>query len=164
MNWVALSAVVEFLGVIVVLVTLIYLAVQTRQSGVAIIANTRQAILASDQEFLEAIRDDPELELIRYKSELTDSEKIRLNFLYLTFARMRESNWFQYKNGVLDVDTWESYRNSMVVMYSTPNGMKWWEHYMSRPGLWSPAFVSMAGELLKEAPRATEPGSLTIFD
>jgi len=164
MNWTALSITVEFLGVIAVFVTLVYLAMQTRQNGAAIVANTRQAILASDQEFLEAIRDDPELELIRFKSELTDHEKIRLYFLYLTFARMRESNWFQYKNGVLDPPTWESYRNSIVAMYSTPNGMKWWDYYMSRPGLWSPAFVSMADELLKEAPEVAESRSLSIFD
>ena len=164
MNWIALSTIVELLGAIAVLATLVYLAAQTRQNADAITANTRQAILASDQEFLQAIRDDPELELLRYKSELTDREKIRLYFLYLTFARMRESNWFQYQSGVLDRYTWESYRNSIVVMYSTPNGIKWWDFYMSRPGLWNPAFVSMASELLREAPLTTESRSLTIFD
>jgi len=161
MNWTALSTIVEFLGLIALLVTLIYLAVQTRQNAGAITANTRQAILASDQEFLEAIRDDPELELLRFKSDLTDREKIRLSFLYLTFARMRESNWFQYQSGVLDSDAWESYRNSIVLMYNTPNGIRWWE-YCS--GLWAPAFVSMVSELLKEAPLRTEPNSLIIFD
>jgi hypothetical protein len=164
MNWTALSIIVELLGVIAVLVTLVYLAIQTRQNGAAIMANTRQAILASDQEFLEAIRDDPELELIRFKSDLTDHEKIRLYFLYLTFARMRESNWFQYKNGVLDPAAWESYKNSIVAMYSTPNGMKWWDYYMSRPVGWTPAFVSMADELLKAAPQVAESRSLSVFD
>lgn len=164
MNWAALSTIVEFLGLVAVFVTLIYLAVQTRQNGNAIAANSRQAILASDQAFLEAIRDDPELELLRFKSDLTDREKIRLYFLYLTFARMRESNWFQYQSGVLDRRTWESYRNSIVAMYSSANGVKWWEYYMARPGLWSPAFVTMASELLKGVPLTTEPRSLTIFD
>jgi hypothetical protein len=164
MNWTALSTVVELLGVIAVLVTLVYLAAQTRQNGDAIRANTRQAILASDQEYLEAMRDDPDLELLRFKSDLTDRERIRLNFLYLTFARMRESTWCQCHNGVLDRPTWESYRNSIVLMYGSPNGMKWWKSYTSRPGLWNPAFVSMANQLLKDKPLVTESRSLRIFD
>lgn len=164
MNWTALSTIVEFLGMIAVLATLVYLAVQTRQNGDAIKANTRQGILASDQAFLEGMRDDPELELLRFKGDLTDHEKIRLYFLYLIFARMRESNWFQFQNGVLDQATWDSYRNSIVVMYSTPNGLKWWKSYTSRPGLWSPAFIAMVNDMLEGEPQATESRSLRIFD
>lgn len=164
MNWTALSTIVELLGVLAVLVTLVYLAVQTRQNGDAIRASTRQAILASDQELLVSLRDDPEMELMRYESDLTDRDKIRLGFLYLTFARMRESNWFQYQNGVLDRSTWESYRNSIAVMYATPNGMKWWQSYTSRPGILNPSFVAMADELLEEAPLRTESRSLRAFD
>ena len=164
MNWTALSTIVDFLGALAVLVTLVYLAVQTRQNGEAIRANTRQAILASDQELLTSMRDDPELELMRFKADLTDLEMIRLSFLYLTFARMRESNWFQYQNGVLDPSAWESYRNSIVAMYSTPNGIKWWKRYTARPGILSSSFVALANGLLEQAPLTTESRLLTMFE
>jgi len=163
MNWTALSTIVDLLGAIAVLVTLIYLAVQTRQNADAIRANTRQAILSSDQAFLHRIGDDPELELLRFKPELTDLEKVRVGFLFLTFTRMRENNWFQFTNGGLDQVTWKSYRKSIVAMFATPNGIKWWQS-SSSTGLWDQAFVSMVDETINDAPVVTESRYLKMFD
>jgi hypothetical protein len=163
MNWAALSTIVELVGVIAVLLTLIYLAAQTRQSADAIRASTRQALLTADQEFLQAIRDDPDLELLRFKPELADHEKIRVGFLFLTFTRMRENHWFQYTNGGLDHATWESYRKSIVVMFATPNGMRWWQSPLTS-GLWDPGFVSMVNDTLADVPMLMESRYLRIFD
>lgn len=163
MNWAALSTIVDLLGAIAVLVTLVYLAVQTRQNANALRANTRQAILSSDQAFLQSIRDDPDLELLRFKPELTAREKIRVGFLFLTFTRMRENNWFQYTNGGLDHATWQSYRRSVVAMFATPNGMRWWRN-SSSSGMWDSAFVSMVNELIVDAQVLTESRYLKIFE
>ncbi len=54
MNWTKLSAISEILSSVAILVTLIYLAIQTQQNADATQADTRQAILAADQQFLMA--------------------------------------------------------------------------------------------------------------
>ncbi len=106
MNWMMISVIAEILSSAAVLVTLIYLAIQTRQNADAIQANTRQAILDADQQFIMAVMASPELDAIFFKPELTDDEKVRLSTFLLTHVRVRENNWFQYQAGVLDHVSW----------------------------------------------------------
>ncbi len=74
MDWNAIGAVGEILGAVAVVATLGYLAVQTRHSVAATQANTRQAILESDQQFLTNLMQDPTIEVIRFKGDLSDEE------------------------------------------------------------------------------------------
>ena len=118
MNWEMLSAIAEILGSAAVLVTLIYLTIQTRQNTASIQANTRQAILDADQQFLIKLIESPEIYLSRFKEGLTDEDKIQIGAYLIMFVRMRENNWLQYRNGVLDEVTWASYRSSIVQVLS----------------------------------------------
>jgi hypothetical protein len=164
MDWTAMSAISETIGLIALLATLIYVAVQTRQNADAIRANTRHEILASDQALLQRFSEDPDLEQFRYKPDLTTSDRIRIGFLFLTFARIRENNWFQYRSGVLDDLTWRSYKASIAVMFGAPNGKTWWESYSSIPGIFDPAFISLVNELLSQTPAITKSRMITAFD
>jgi len=164
MNWSELSAISEFLGSVVIVITLIYLSIQTRQNADAIMANTRQEVLAADQRLLLNFVNDPELELIRYKPDLTDEEKARLGWVFVTFTRMRENNWLQYQNGVLDKDTWDSYRNSIVAMFGNVKGKAWWQNYIVDPGLLDPQFTAEVNELLASAATRDRSSILAAFD
>ena len=164
MNWADLSALSEILGSVAIVITLIYLSIQTRQNADATRANTRQEVLAADQRLLLNFVNDPELELIRYKPDLTDVEKARLGWVFITFTRMRENNWLQYQNGVLDKDTWESYRNSMVLMFGSRRGKAWWQNYIVNPGLLDTQFTSEVNELLANAPTRDRSSVLAAFD
>ena len=75
MNWTMIAVIAEILSSAAVLVTLIYLAVQTRQNADAIQANTRQAILDADQQLIMAVMASPELDAIFFKPDLTDDEE-----------------------------------------------------------------------------------------
>ncbi len=66
MNWTKASAVAEILSSVAILITLVYLVVEIQQNAEATQADTRQAVLASDQQFLELLIDSPELNLIWY--------------------------------------------------------------------------------------------------
>ncbi len=114
MNWTMLSVIAEILSSAAVLVTLIYLAIQTRQNADAIQANTRQAILDADQQFIMAVMASPELDAIFFKPDLTDDEKVRLSTFLLTHVRVRENDWFQYQAGVLDHVSWGQKNSSSV--------------------------------------------------
>ncbi len=92
MNWTKASAAAEILSSVAILATLVYLAIEIQQSAEATQANTRQAILASDQQFLELLVDSPEIHLLWYKLELSDEERIRLSYFLISHFQMRENN------------------------------------------------------------------------
>jgi len=164
MNWTMLSALGDILGSAVVLITLIYLAIQTRQASKATQANTRQAMLAADQQPLQLIVDNPDLYLVRFKPKLTDEEKVRLGAYLVTFVRMRESYWLQYKNGVLDEATWGSYRTSIVPFLGAQKTRIWWQRYARDMNAFDPGFIALVDELLANAPAQEQPPWLAAID
>lgn len=66
MNLTKLSAVTEIVSSIAIVITLIYLTVQTQQNTEALHANSRQATIAADIEFLTTLMDNPEIEVNVY--------------------------------------------------------------------------------------------------
>ncbi len=164
MNWDMLSAIGEILGSIAVFVTLIYLTIQTRQSTAAIRANTRQEMLAADQQYIMSFVHDPKLETIRYKPGLTDDEKVRLGFLLITFIRMRENNWLQYQNGVLDEQTWNTYRNAIRALMGNPRARTWWQNYAVGLGMFDSRFTTEVSELIAGVPMRDRSAVIAAFD
>jgi hypothetical protein len=85
MNWDAVGAVGEVLGATAVIVTLLYLAVQTRQTRIAVENGGSVATNEAHSRFRLAIMENPELVAILAKanngSELTDSELIQFRAL-----------------------------------------------------------------------------------
>ena len=84
--------------------------------------------------------------------------------VFVTFTRMRENNWLQYQNGVLDKDTWDSYRNSIVAMFGNVKGKAWWQNYIVDPGLLDPQFTAEVNELLASAATRDRSSILAAFD
>jgi len=164
MNWTALSSISDILSSAAILVTLAYLAVQTRQAAKAAQSNTRQAMLSADQQLLQLIVDNPELYLIRFKPRLTDEEKIRLGAYLVTFVRMREYNWLQYQNGDLDEATWISYRSSIGQFLGAPKSRDWWQNYAKGMNAFDPGFMAVVDEQLAKVPTPEQPPWLSAID
>ncbi len=162
MDWNRLAAISEVLSSVAILVTLIYLAIETEQNAEAIQASTRQAMLDADQEYLMYFADNPEILTLRYKPELTDEEKGRLSATWITFMRIRENNWIQHQNGVLDDLTWQSYRNSIVASMSGPRARLWWRNVGAT--LFDAEFASMVDDLLANAPVQNRSPLIAAFD
>ena len=164
MNWTKLSAMAEILSSVAILVTLVYLAIQTQQSADAIQANTRQAILDADQQFLIKVMEYPEIYTSQFKPALTDEEKVRLGAYLILFVRMRENNWLQYRNGVLDEVTWDSYRSSIVQVLSDSTSRGWWQNYAIGRRAFDSEFVSLVNELLADTPVQERSMLIRAFD
>jgi hypothetical protein len=164
MNWTKLSAVGEILSSVAILITLVYLGIQTQQNADSIMANTRQEILATELDFLIEISNFPEFEAIRYKQTLTTEERARLGFMLITFTRMRENNWLQYQNGVLDEKTWQSYRSSIGAMLGNPNARKFWQNYAIAYEAFDPQFTAHVSELLAILPIPDRSNLIAAFD
>ena len=164
MNWTKLSAAGDVLSSVAILITLVYLAIQTQQNADAIMASTRQEILSTDQEFLIEMSKFEGVETLRYKQELTNDERAKLGYLLITFIRMRESNWMQHKSGVLDEKTWQSYRKSIGAMLGNPNARKFWQNYVVANEAMDPEFIADINDLLVLSPVGDRSGIISAFD
>ena len=151
MNWTKASSIAEILSSVAILITLVYLVVEIQQNAEATQAETRQAVLDSDQQYLEFYVDSPELMVFQYQSDLSDEQRIRLSFSLVTFIRMRENNWLQYENGTLDDVTWQTYRLSIISQLSAPQSRAWWRNF-GVERVFDPQFISLVNELLANEP------------
>ena len=147
-----LSAVAELVSSIAIVVTLGYLAIQTRQNTTAIQATVRQAMLADDLEIIRQQLDYPRATPARFGgSDLPDEDLIQLNSTLLALVRVRENQWLQHQNGVIDEQTWLTYRTALTAVFSTEFTRSWFRNRAGR-GEFDPGFVDMVYELFSSNP------------
>ena len=139
----------QILGVIVVVITLVYLSIQVRQGASLLRSEARQAQVNNDQNNVYRFLEHPEIGRI-YCSKETPSfeEKIRLNFWIVASMRAREHEWLQYRSGHLDQTTWDSYRNVIPFSLGTERARRLWQ--ISKPAF-NPDFVEMVDKMMGEA-------------
>ena len=128
MNWEAIGVITEIIGVIVVVITLAYLAVQLRQNNELLRSESRQALVSNDLTSLSNNIDHADI-FERYVSgsELSATDQLRLSFMFALDLRNREFEYFQFTNGILDEESWLTYRNVILINHSTGMGRKWWD-------------------------------------
>ena len=142
-----LSAYAEIISSIAVLITLVYLAIQTRQVSEQTELNTAATLASTRQQSLDA-----ELFLVSTAMAMSDNELFRqitvdqnaitdefdenraeVGFYYVAQFRVRESLWLQYRNGVLDESTWFTYRSSLLNSLRQGGFTKtFWDTFSSR--------------------------------
>ncbi|MBW2241519.1 MAG: hypothetical protein JRH01_05990 [Deltaproteobacteria bacterium] len=147
------TAVAEIVSSIAILVTLAYLTIQTRQNTEALHANSRQATMAADIEFLTALMDNPEIEANVRLPELSPTQESQIQPYVIAFMRIREFAWFQYKSGVLDETTWISYMAATSHVLAPERARRIWEQqseFMDRE------FVAYVNDFLGKTTRIGE--------
>jgi hypothetical protein len=160
-----MSAIAEIASSVAILVTLVYLAIQTAQNTAAVQASTRQAMLAEDREILSLQFESDVLEYMsREVGSLEDPEKIRLSSWLVMFLRNRENQWLQLQNGVIDEKTWETYSSAIGPILSREIVRPWWEK-RAASGEFDAGFVSQVNGILAKWPvRRQSVSELTGFD
>jgi len=163
-----LSAWSEIISSIAILITLVYLAIQTnqnaeqmRQNAEAIKASTRQQMLGTDMAFLRDIINNPEITTLQYKSNLTDAEKTQLASQYTMFLRMRENNWIQFQNGALDELSWNSMKSTINVVAHQPNFHTFWNNLKQTNN--AMGFAPEVMQLVDHIVSNSEPGEKAMF-
>jgi len=141
----------EIIGVIVVVVTLIYLSIQVRQGAELLRSESRQAQVTNDQNGVYKFVEHPELgRLFSQKETPSFAEKTKLNFWIIGQMRAREHEWLQYKSGALDEETWLSYREVIYFLLGTERARELWD-------LCSPFFnsdyVEMVDKMMEGVPQ-----------
>ena len=142
-DWSKWSAIAEILSSVAIVATLFYLAVQTRQVSVqteqmsiqsalttnAILATSRQETMSADIEMIAAMISNPEAwsNIDKPYSELTSTEQAQARNVYAGLLRIREYAWFQYKNGILDEATLQTYLHPVPRWIDRASGPELWE-------------------------------------
>lgn len=140
----------EIIGVIVVVVTLIYLSVQVRQGAELLRSESRQAQVANDQNGVYKIVEHPELGRLFSQQETPSfEEKTKLQFWIIGQMRAREHEWLQHRSGAMDEETWLSYRDVIYFLLGTERARALWD--MCSP-FFNPDYAEMVGKMIKEVP------------
>ena len=156
-NWTKWSSIAEILSSAAILITLIYLAIQTQQNTDATLSNARQAVLDSDQVLLSQVLEFPiflTTETMEEFNNLTDENRARMYVMSASLFRTRENYWIQHQNGVIDTETWLTYRNTLLT------SIKASEYIQAR---WDAAYKekTLAGGFLNEINSALDTAEIS---
>jgi hypothetical protein len=143
-DWLALIANVAVVGGIV------FLAIEISQNNELLRSESRQTLVANDVTSLAVNIENADVFANLVSNDVLSAEdQLRLSFMYTLDLRNREFEYFQYTNGLLDEETWMSYRQVILVNHSTGIGKTWWDK-IGRP-LVDPEFGKLIDELLATA-------------
>ncbi len=149
-----LSQINEWLSLVAnigVLLGIAFLIVEIKQNTEAHRSDSRKALMANDQASLLVALDHTDIFTKMGQIEkLTQEDQYRLSFVYAIDLRNREFEYFQYKSGSLDEDSWKSYRNLILANHANERGRVWWNK-VGR-GLINPNFAKMVDEMLSNTP------------
>jgi len=150
MNWDAIGAISEIVGAVAVVITLGYLASQIRQSNELLRSESRQALVTNDVTSLSANLEHTEV-FAKYVAgvNLSPEEQLKISFMFALDLRNREFEYFQYKHGLLDEETWLAYRHVILINHSSELGRKWWREVGRQ--IVDPQFAQLIDELLLDA-------------
>ena len=131
MNWDAIGAIGTFISAIAVIVSLIYLAIQTRQNTKAMKSASFHQVRESFSEIPLMLAQNSELASIlgRVHSDpdsLTAEEVIRYEMILLTIVRRAESAYFQSAEGSLPFESWRGISETCKEALSEKLAMQWW--------------------------------------
>jgi hypothetical protein len=144
-DWAKWSAIAGVTSSVAILATLVYLAIQTqqvvtqtRQNSEAILSASRQESLNAELQVLRMIYDDP---VTSFEQPLQDGA-VGLKQRAVDFAlfRVRELQWLQYQDGLLDEATMRSYITILVGNIQTSPRIR--EHWNAYSAAFSPSFVA----------------------
>ena len=149
-DWPKWSAIAEIASSIAIVATLMYLAIQTQQNAGAILANSRNALIATEVALNQQVVDNAAIRLVRSKANPTREELAQLEAWLISLVRTREHQWLQYRAGLLDESFWEAYVNALPAVLSNPIERAWWDFVKNE--YFDREFVAEVDGLLSEMP------------
>lgn len=143
-----ISAIAEIISSVAIVLTLVYLTIETRQNTEALHASSREVTLMMDVQFLLTSMENPTVALLGNKEELSELEANQLATGLSAFLRIREYSYIQYEAGILDEATLASYNNATPLVLGSEFARNYWASISQRL---HPGFVSYTNQLLEES-------------
>ena len=131
MDFSALGDLGDFISSIAVLVTLVYLSIQTRHMVASARQQSHSDILSRRQELMNRIMDRDFIEVYgkgcgRQPLDALDAQ--RFTSFAISFLSHTQDTWIQYKAGLIDQQVWEAESSIMAVSFTQPGFLDWWVH------------------------------------
>lgn len=153
-----LADLAEIVGSVAVVVSLVYLAVQVRQNTHSVRSATLQANTALWNSIISTLADPGSVEA--YAAGLTGQKDISPVIYTQFFLHCRrifvafEDQHFQFRQGILDKETYKGYERSISEQFLAFQGFRiWWEQSKN---VFSPQFVEYIDDLISRT-EAAEP-------
>ena len=163
MSIMELGALGEFVGAIAVVATLVYLAVQIRQTNKIQKTLTRQNYTDSAQRRIELVLKYPEirdgtLKLIQ-GGELQDDELLLMRSAARYRLRGYENDFYQYRNGLLDEDEFVTIRREIGLAFNSGGFQK--EDWAANRGTMTPQFAAEVDRIIAQFEDSEESWAFT---
>ena len=144
------AAIAEIVGSAAVVITIAYLAVQTRQTNAALLANSRQATMSAEVAMVAAAIAAPQAwaNVRKPFAELTLEERDQVANLLAGLFRVREYAWFQYKSGILDEAALRSYLAPMTRWLQWGDAATVWRQFSREL---DPEFAAYVDRMLRDS-------------
>lgn len=128
----SISDVTGIIQSIVVVVSLIYLAIQVKESTRAAKGTTYQSIISAFAEIESRISQEAEVARIYHSGKasldkLNETELARFNELICSFFNLYENLHYQYKNKLLEEELWGGWCRNMRDDLAQPGVAAWWK-------------------------------------
>ncbi|MGR8947693.1 MAG: hypothetical protein ACU84Q_06570 [Gammaproteobacteria bacterium] len=152
MNWEAVSAIAEVIGVVVVVISLAYVAVQIRQNTIATRNQTTYELVSAVSDATHMVSLDAELAKIvgrgiYDRESLTSEEQFRFNTYFFGYVNRVEYAYDQYKSKGLEEKAWRKLERELPIFLSLPGASAWWRQDKIR---FSEEFVQYLDERIAE--------------
>ena len=132
MNWEIFGVIVEAIGGLAVIISLLYLAKQVRESRSLAIAESQRAVMNASSEIWATFNNSPSSiadfrnGLNRYETLDPDSQA-RFTHLMWPLINHGEMVYEMHKTGLMGSISSERFMAGLVGMITTEGGAKWWE-------------------------------------
>ena len=149
MSWDAISAIAEAVGVIAIVVSLIYVSVQIKQSTEVARSAVDLELTTMGTDFHMRVAENPALARAYYMGmsdpeSLTEDEKIQLYYLIPGVFLLMEGAHRQYVRGYLPESGWTPYEGLISYLLGNPIVREWW---IDGPTVFSKDFETAVEEI-----------------
>ena len=132
-----LGSIGEFVAAIVVVVTLIFLTLQTKQNTRAVKSSSALSGMQFWTDYVTPMAHDREVADLYARgmqsfSALRPEERIRFDFLALALSKAAETFFRLNQDGSLDPSEWQSWERTMVDVFGRPGLRQWWPERKQR--------------------------------
>lgn len=152
-----IAQIAEIVAAVGVIISLVYVGVQIRQSTratkLAAVQAVEAAIARSEQLI---VQDAGFAEILRHGltavgPELPATDRLRINVFYRHHLRAYQSAYYQFKNSALDPAVWAGHAKTMAAIFQADRGLR--EHFAVEKYMLEPTFVAFCEQLLNERER-----------
>ncbi len=130
MNWEAIGASAEVLGVVAILVSLFYVAIQIRQNNNQLNQQSYQTWVASHMSLNMATLDPSRAEMFTRgftdSADLSEDSWIAFAYWNNGVMQMAQAVDYLYRSGSLDKSLWESEIQRAALILALPGVSQWW--------------------------------------